>query len=118
VVNFSAGTELQVIKGYSVALGGYTDFSQGPHDSRPASWNRNIDYYGATLSLGMDKDLTQSRFGLNAAYGDASITHFQWTTTSGGKRVLLLDKNNTIAKPRQKFKAFSFGLFLSSTLKI
>ncbi len=118
VVNFSGGTELQIIKGYSMALGGYTDFSQGPHDDRPASWNRNIDYYGVTLSLGMDKDLTESRFGLNAAYGAASITHFQWTTTSGGKRILLLDENGTIAKPRQNFKAFSFGLFLSSTLKI
>ncbi len=118
VVNFSGGAVLQVIKGYSVAVGGYTDFSQGPHDDRPASWNRNIDYYGATLSLGMDKDLTESRFGLSAAYGDASITHFQWTTTSGGKPELLLDENGSIAKPRQNFKAFSFGLFLSSTLKI
>jgi hypothetical protein len=118
VVNFSGGAELQVLKGYSVALGGYTDFSQGPHDTRPASWNRNIDYYGATLSLGMDKDLTESRFGISAAYGDASITHFQWTTTSGGKPDLLYDKTGAIAKPRQNFKAFNFGLFLSSTLKI
>ena len=118
VVNFSGGAEFKIIKGYSLAIGGYTDFSQGPHDSRPASWNRNIDYYGATLSLGMDKDLTESRFGFNVAYGDASITHFQWTTTSGGKRILLLDENKAIAKPRQEFNAFNFGLFLSSTLKI
>lgn len=118
VVNFSGGAELQVLKGYSVAVGGFTDFSQGPHDDRPASWNRNIDYYGATLSLGMDKDLTESRFGISAAYGDAYITHFQWTTTSGGKPDLLYDETGNIAKPRQNFKAFNFGIFLSSTLKI
>ncbi len=118
VVNFSGGAEIQVLKGYSFAMGGYTDFSQGPHDSREASWNRNIDYYGATISLGMDKDLTESRFGLSAAYGDASITHFQWTTTTGGKPDLLFQPDGKLAKPRQKFNAFSFGLYLSSTLKI
>jgi len=119
VVNFSGGAEVQIINGYSVAVGGFTDISQGPHDDRPASWNRNIDYYGATLSMGMDKDLTESRFGISAAYGEASITHFQWTTTSGGKPDLLYDADGkNIAKPRQNFKAFNFGIFLSSTLKI
>jgi hypothetical protein len=118
VVNFSGGADFRVMKGYTVAMGGYTDFSQGPHDSRPASWDRNIDYYGGTLSLGMDKDLTESRFGISAAYGDATITHFQWTTTSGGQPTLLRNSGGGIVRLRQNFKAFNFGLFLSSTLKI
>ncbi len=117
VVNFSGGAELQVLKGYSVAVGGYTDFSQGPHDSRPASWDRNIDYYGATLSLGMDKEFTESRFGVSAAYGDAYISHFQWTQNTGGQPTLLYDDKGLV-RLRQNFKAYNFGIFLSSTLKI
>jgi hypothetical protein len=118
VVDFAGGVELQILKGYSVALGGYTDFSQGPDDDRPASWDRNIDYYGFTASLGMDKDLTQSRFGFGMAYGDASITHFQWTKTTGGQPILQQKADGGIDRVRQNFDAYVFGIFLSSTLKI
>ena len=122
VVNFCGGAEVQVLKGYSLAASGFTDFSQGPTDSREASWNRNIDYFGGTLSLGMDKEFTESRFGISAAYGDASITHFQWTTTIGGKPDVLkvTDKagNSKTSKVRQNFDAYNFGIFISSTLKI
>ena len=120
VVDFSGGFEVQVFKGYSLACGGYTDFSQGPDDDRPASWDRNIDYYGFTASVGMDKDLTQSRFGFSLAYGDASITHFQWIRTAGGRYQLESDPDDPdkVYRPRQGFDAYNFGVFLSSTLKI
>jgi len=120
VVDFSGGFEAMIYKGYSLACGAFTDFSQGPDDNRPASWDRNIDYYGFTVSLGMDKDLTQSRFGFSMAYGDASITHFQWTRLDGGRYVLESDPDHPdkVYRPRQNFDAYNFGLFLSSTLKI
>ncbi len=119
VVDFSGGAEWKILKGYSVAMGGYTDFSQGPDDSRPASWDRNIDYYGGTFSVGMDKDLTESRFGFGMAYGDAAMTHFKWTKASGGQPILQEDPvTHGIARVRQNFKAYNFGIFLSSTLKI
>jgi long-subunit fatty acid transport protein len=119
VADFSGGFEVQVLKGYSLACGGFTDFSQGPDDDRPASWDRNIDYYGFSLSVGMDKDLTQSRFGVSMAYGDASITHFQWSRTSGGRYGLLADPDTgALSRPRQNFDAYNLGVFLSSTLKI
>jgi hypothetical protein len=118
VADFSGGLEVQVLKGYSLACGGFTDFSQGPDDDRPASWDRNIDYYGFTVSLGMDKDLTQSRFGVSMAYGDASITHFQWGRTDGGRYTLLTNASGELSRPRQNFDAYNLGVFLSSTLKI
>jgi long-subunit fatty acid transport protein len=117
VVDFSGGIEVEVLKGYTLALGGYTDFSQGPDDNRPASWDRNIDYYGFTASLGMDKDLTQSRFGFGMAYGDAAITHFQWTKKPGGQPVLMSDRKG-VMRIRQNFDAYNVGIFISSTLKI
>jgi long-subunit fatty acid transport protein len=119
VADFSGGFEVQILKGYSLACGGFTDFSQGPDDDRPASWDRNIDYYGFTVSLGMDKDLTQSRFGVSMAYGDASITHFQWGKSAGGRYTLLTDPvSGELYRPRQSFDAYNLGVFLSSTLKI
>jgi hypothetical protein len=119
VVDFSGGMEVKIMKGYSVSMGGYTDYSQGPDDDRPASWDRNIDYFGGTLSLGMDKDLTESRFGVGMAYGDAAITHFKWAKTAGGQPVVQVDPNTGgISRVRRNFKALNFGLFLSSTLKI
>jgi hypothetical protein len=119
VVDFSGGMEVGILKGYSVSLGGYTDYSQGPDDDRPASWDRNIDYFGGTLSLGMDKELTESRFGIGMAYGDAAITHFKWVKTAGGQPVVQVDpETGSIARVRRNFKALNFGLFLSSTLKI
>jgi hypothetical protein len=121
VVNFSAGMDWKILKGYSIALGAYTDYSQGPDDERPASWDRNIDYFGGTFSLGMDKDLTESRFGFGMAYGDASMTHFQWTRSSGGQPTLkteVVRDKVQIARIRQNFDAYIFGIFLSSTLKI
>jgi long-subunit fatty acid transport protein len=119
VGDFSGGFEVQVLKGYSLACGGFTDFSQGPDDNRPASWDRNIDYYGFSLSVGMDKDLTQSRFGVSMAYGDASITHFQWNRLNGGRYGLLADpETGALSRPRQNFDAYNLGIFLSSTLKI
>jgi hypothetical protein len=120
VVDFAGGLEFEVLKGYSVACGGFTDFSQGPDDDRPASWDRNIDYYGVTLSLGMDKDLTQSRFGFAFAYGDANITHFQWTQIAGGRYIVQPDPDHPGQpyRPRQNFDAYNLGVFLSSTLKI
>jgi hypothetical protein len=120
VVDFSGGLEWNVLKGYSLALGGYTDFSQGPDDDRESSWDRNIDYYGGTISVGMDKDLTESRFGVGMAYGDAAMTHFKWTKASGGQPVVQLDPDpdKGPARLRQNFSAYTFGIFLSSTLKI
>ncbi len=118
VADFAGGVELQIMKGYSVAVGGYTDFSQGPDDDRPASWDRNIDYYGFTASLGMDKDLTQSRFGFGMAYGDAAITHFQWVKAEGGQPILKQKAGGGIDRVRQNFSALNLGIFLSSTLKI
>lgn len=119
VVDFSGGLEWKIMKGYSVAVGGYTDFSQGPDDDRESSWDRNIDYYGGTFSVGMDKDLTESRFGVGMAYGDAAITHFKWIKTSGGQPVIEADPvKGGPARLRQNFDAYSFGIFLSSTLKI
>lgn len=118
VADFSGGFEFEVMKGYSIACGGYTDFAQGPDDDRPASWDRNIDYYGFTMSLGMDKDLTQSRFGFSMAYGDAAITHFKWTQIPGGRYIIQPDENGGVYRPRQKFDAWNLGAFLSSTLKI
>lgn len=118
VVNFSGGLDVKVYKGYSLALGGYTDYSQGPEDDRPASWDRNIDYYGMTLSLGMDKDLTESRFGCGMAYGDASMSHMQWVKTGGGKPIILRDAGGATAHVRQDFRAYTFNIFISSTLKI
>ncbi|HKP94789.1 MAG TPA: hypothetical protein VJ385_03430 [Fibrobacteria bacterium] len=120
VVDFSGGMEWKIMKGYSVAIGGYTDFSQGPDDDRPASWDRNIDYFGGTFSVGMDKDLTESRFGFGMAYGDAAITHFKWIKTSGGQPAIQADADPSKgpARIRQNFSAYNFGIFLSSTLKI
>lgn len=120
VADFSGGLEVQIWKGYSLALGGFTDFSQGPDDDRPASWDRNIDYYGFAFSVGMDKDLTQSRFGVSMAYGDASITHFQWGKTSGGRYTVQTDPDRPgeVYRPRRNFNAYNLGVFLSSTLKI
>jgi long-subunit fatty acid transport protein len=118
VVNFSAGMDLRLTKEYSAAFGGYTDFSQGPYDERPSSWNRRIDYYGATFSLGIEKEYTESRFGIGAAYGDAAITHFQWVTEPGGQPVLATDPQGRVERTRVDFKSYNVGLFLSSTLKI
>jgi hypothetical protein len=118
VVDFSGGLEWRIIKGYSVAVGGYTDLSQGPDDDRESSWDRNIDYYGGTFSLGLDKDLTESRFGFSIAYGDAAITHFKWIKTSGGQPEIQANENGKIDRIRQNFSAYNFGVFLSSTLKI
>ena len=117
VVNFSGGIDWRVMKGYSLGMGAYTDFSQGPHDSRQASWDRNIDYFGFTASLGMDKDLTESRFGFGMAYGDAAMTHFQWVRAEGGQPTLKTNDNG-IERVRQIFDAYNFGVFISSTLKI
>ena len=36
----------------------------------------------------MDKDLTESRFGVGMAYGDASMSHFKWTKNSGGQPIV------------------------------
>ena len=68
----------------------------------------------------MDKDLTQSRFGFSLAYGDASITHFQWARTPGGRYQLESDPDHPdkVYRPRQGFDAYNLGIFLSSTLKI
>jgi hypothetical protein len=66
----------------------------------------------------MDKDLTQSRFGVSMAYGDASITHFQWGRTDGGRYTLLTNASGELSRPRQNFDAYNLGVFLSSTLKI
>lgn len=121
VVNFAGGMEWKMFKGYSIAMGGYTDYSQGPDDERPASWDRNIDYFGGTLSLGMDKDLTESRFGIGMAYGDATMSHFKWIKRSGGQPTLQTERVKDkiqIARIRQNFDAYIFGIFLSSTLKI
>jgi hypothetical protein len=54
------------------------------------------------------------------AYGDASITHFQWTRIPGGRYTLEPDPDNPgqIYRPRQAFNAYNLGIFLSSTLKI
>jgi hypothetical protein len=117
VVNFSGGIDLRLNNEYSLTGGGFTDFSQGPYDARPASWNRRIDYFGFAVSLGMDKELTQSRFGCSAAWGQASITHFQWVKAEGGQPRLAVD-NYGIYRPRREFDAFNLGIFLSSTLKI
>lgn len=117
VVNFSGGVDLRLNKEYSAAIGGYTDFSQGPYDERPSSWNRRIDYYGGTFSVGIEKEYTESRFGFNAAWGDAGITHFQWKTKAGGQPVLDTDANG-VKRTRKDFDSYNVGIFLSSTLKI
>lgn len=117
VINFSGGLDVRLTKEYSAALGGYTDFSQGPYDERPSSWNRRIDYYGAVISLGIEKEYTESRFGLSAAWGDAAITHFQWATEPGGQPALALE-NNKVKRTRKDFDSYNVGIFLSSTLKI
>ena len=118
VLNFAGGMDLRLTKVYSVAAGGFTDFSQGPYEDRPSSWNRRIDYYGFTFSVGMDKEFTQSRFGCTASWGDAAISHFQWTKDSGGQPVLATDVNGRILRVRRNFDAFNFGILLSSNLKI
>ena len=121
VVNFSGGADVGIIRGYSLALGGYTDFSQGPDEDRPSSWDRNINYYGLTVSVGMDRELTESRFGAGMAYGDASMTHFQWVKTAGGQPILqreIVGGVSQVARIRRDFRAYSFCIFLSSTLKI
>ena len=117
VVNFSGGLDLRLGKAYSATLGGYTDFSQGPYDERPASWDRRIDYYGMTFSVGVEREYTASRFGVNAAWGDASITHFQWDTNSGGQPVLVTEAGR-VKRVRKDFDSYNVGIFLSSTLKI
>lgn len=118
VVNFSAGMDLRITKEYSAAIGGYTDFSQGPYDARASSWNRRIDYYGATFSVGIEKEYTESRFGIGAAYGDAAITHFQWATQPGGQPALATDPSGRVQRTRVDFDSYNIGIFLSSTLKI
>jgi hypothetical protein len=52
------------------------------------------------------------------AYGDASITHFQWGRTDGGRYTLLTNASGELSRPRQNFDAYNLGVFLSSTLKI
>ena len=110
------------MKGYSVAMGGYTDFSQGPDDERPASWDRNIDYYGGTFSVGMDKDLTESRFGvrhgLRRRLHDAISNGSRTAAASRSCRPSSMKRQDGIARVRQNFEAYNFGIFLSSTLKI
>jgi long-subunit fatty acid transport protein len=117
VINFSGGANIQLSKAYSLAIGGFSDMSQGPYDDRPASLNRRIDYYGGTISLGIDKEYTESRFGFSAAWGDAAVTHLQWARTAGGRPVIATDGNGLV-RLRREFDAYNVGIFLSSTLKI
>jgi hypothetical protein len=118
VVNFSGGLDFRFNKEYSAAIGGYTDFSQGPYEDRPASWNRRIDYFGAALSVGIEKQYTESRFGLNAAWGDAAITHFQWVSKEGGQPIVDVGESGEVRRLRKNFDSYNVGIFLSSTLKI
>jgi hypothetical protein len=118
VVNFSGGVDLKITPTYSLTLGGYSDMSQGPYDSRPASWNRRIDWYGVAISLGVFKQYTESRFGFSAAYGDAGITHFRWSTTAAGQPIILTDDAGNLVRDRQIFNAYNLAIFLSSTLKV
>lgn len=118
VLDFSGGVNMRLTKVYSLALGAFSDLSQGPYDSRPSSLNRRIDYYGGTISLGIEKEYTESRFGINAAWGDAAVTHLQWTTAPGGHPEIEKDQNKAIVRERKSFDAFNVGIFLSSTLKI
>lgn len=117
VVNFSGGLDLRITKEYSAAIGGYTDFSQGPYDERPSSWDRRIDYFGGTLSVGIEKQYTESRFGINFAQGRASITHFQWRINEGGQPEIESDENGPV-RTRRNYDSYNVGIFLSSTLKI
>lgn len=118
VVNFSGGLDFRFNPEYSAALGGYADFSQGPYDGRPAGWDRRIDYFGAVLSLGVDKQYTESRIGIHGAWGKAAITHFQWVYKEGGQPSVDKDESGEVRRLRRNFDAWNVGLFLSSTLKI
>lgn len=121
VVNFSGGIDYRISRVYSLTVGGWSDMSQGPFDSRPAGWDRRIDWYGMALSLGMSKEYTESRFGVSAAYGKAGITHFRWGKTATGQPVLVTEEDDgglRVLRDRQMFNAFNFAIFLSSTLKV
>jgi long-subunit fatty acid transport protein len=118
VIDFSAGMNMRLTKVYSLALGAFTDMSQGPYENRPSSLNRRIDYYGGAISIGMDKEYTESRFGVNAAWGDAAITHLQWREAEGGHPEIATDSDGNVLHVRRNFDAFNVGIFLSSTLKI
>jgi hypothetical protein len=117
VVNMSGGIDYRINPTYSLTVGGYSDMSQGPYDTRPASWDRRIDWYGVAISLGMVKEYTESRFGFSMAYGDAGITHFRWATTSTGQPIPITDERGLV-RNRQIFNAYNFAIFLSSTLKV
>jgi hypothetical protein len=64
------------------------------------------------------KEYTESRFGINAAYGNAAITHFQWEIRPGGQPAMATEDDGEISRPRTGFDAYSVGIFFSSTLKI
>lgn len=118
VVNLSGGIDVRFNPVYSLTLGGFSDMSQGPYDTRPASWNRRIDWYGVVLSLGMAKQYTESRFGISAAYGDAGISHFRWDYQEGGQPYIVSDPLGNVIRNRQIFNAYNIAVFLSSTLKV
>jgi len=118
VVNFSGGLDFRFTDAYSLALGGFTDRSQGPYDTRPASWNRRIDWYGVALSLGVAKTYTESRFGISAAYGDAGITHFRWGYAENGNQPYIISEEGQVVRYRQIFNAYNLAVFLSTTLKV
>ncbi len=118
VVNLSGGIDMRFNPTYSLTLGGFSDMSQGPFDTRPASWNRRIDWYGVVLSLGMVKQYTESRFGISAAYGDAGISHFRWDYLDGGRPHIDSDSQGNVIRYRQIFNAYNIAVFLSSTLKV
>ncbi len=120
VLNLSGGLDLRLNKVYSLTVGGYTDISQGQghYDSNPKGWNRSIHYLGATCALGIDKQYTESRFGVNAAWGQANINHLNWIYDKFGKPQILANETDAAQYPRHSFYAFKVGIFMSTTLKI
>ncbi len=125
VTDFSAGADWRLGKVYSLTGGLFTDFSQGPYDDKPSSWNKRIDYFGGSLAVGMDKSLTESRFGVNLAWGNAEISHIRWERDAFG-RVRPSEVETTVDGhsatevdlSRRGFDAWLIGIFMSTTLKI
>lgn len=117
VLNLSAGLDWRFAKTHSLAGGVYTDLAQGPYDDRPQSWNKRVDYFGLSLSYAMEKPFSDSRFGMNGAWGNGSISHFRILDSPQGPQILT-DGQGNAARPRESFDALLLGLFMSTTLKI
>jgi hypothetical protein len=75
VVNAALGAHVEILEGYDLMLGAFTDFSNVPDSAREG--NPQIDLFGGSVGVcrrGEDSDLT---IGITGRYGRGSVSGFQ-----------------------------------------